>query len=703
MAPSLDHVFTMRLYTSPEKALVVPEAKGNNHRIIAFLTHGHVKGSGFEAELQPGGADWILRDPETNTGHIDVRVQFRTKEGQGLYIHFQGVLQIDNKWMEVFTRGPEARTLEFGENYWLSAPILETSHPDFKWVERSEFVGELRWLIDEDGSVAVENAIYKIQSADNMPEDERPCDSLTKTRKPECNNCINLGRVCSYGPLKLPLRERRAQQKEVHPWEQAPWQIEQPSQQLSVKRTPIPTQLPFMNHDREYNKLACEMPLKSHELFQYLFKYEQGPKNSPKTPVTNCLMRLTDDPCALRSTILLAGMHFCFQNGNLAFFESTFLYHKVEVMRYINKWIASSSHKRDTTIIRQMTTLAFTEVCTGEILGAEAHASGILAIIENAAARDKKEKPDISNYRQPDQELANRYFIMAYTYISGLKSLLGGVCRLGGVDDASIEDFSAKELVEMSYLWHKGEALQSWALKLQALRLLPFFLAPLPVGATFNYADGHAIIQSLRQFTCPTGVDDSENTSICTNSSDKIFENFWRRGPASRLLGECVLAHVETISVNKGVSQSFVRDGTSFESPWCALVIAAMLYGQVILGALEPIDNRMHKYTITLFHHDMASYIQEGRGSNNPGLLLWLLLLGLVGCHIYPKDEKDKTPHPSVLFFQAAVRRQAKEVGISTWSEARVVLAEVVWPSASDRSAFIKDLWDGAVLLDTVI
>ncbi|ESU10247.1 hypothetical protein FGSG_12527 [Fusarium graminearum PH-1] len=147
MAPSLDHVFTMRMYTSPAKAVVIPEAKGKNHRIIAFLTHGNIKGSGFEAELQPGGADWIL---------------FRNSEGHSFYIYFQGVLQIDDKWMEVFTGGPKARTLEFGENYWLSAPVLETSHPDFKWVERSEFVGELRWFIDEDGSVAVENAIYKV-------------------------------------------------------------------------------------------------------------------------------------------------------------------------------------------------------------------------------------------------------------------------------------------------------------------------------------------------------------------------------------------------------------------------------------------------------------------------------------------------------------------------------------------------------------
>jgi hypothetical protein len=72
-------------------------------------------------------------------------------------------LQIDEKWMEVFTGGPKARTLEFGENEWLGSPIIETSHPDLKWVERSAFVSELRWFVDEDGSVAVENAVYKVK------------------------------------------------------------------------------------------------------------------------------------------------------------------------------------------------------------------------------------------------------------------------------------------------------------------------------------------------------------------------------------------------------------------------------------------------------------------------------------------------------------------------------------------------------------
>ncbi|KAF9768922.1 hypothetical protein IL306_013722 [Fusarium sp. DS 682] len=163
MTPTLDHVFSMRMYTSPDKALVIPEAKGNNQRIIAFLEHGNITGSGFEGELQPGGADWILRDPDTNTGHLDIRVQYRSKEGHGIYIHLQGILHIDEKWMEVFTGGPKARTLEFGENEWLGSPIIETSHPDLKWAERSAFVSELRWFIDDDGSVAVDNNIYKVK------------------------------------------------------------------------------------------------------------------------------------------------------------------------------------------------------------------------------------------------------------------------------------------------------------------------------------------------------------------------------------------------------------------------------------------------------------------------------------------------------------------------------------------------------------
>lgn len=65
--------------------------------------------------------------------------------------------------MEVFTQGPKAQTLEFGENEWLGNPITETTHPDLKWVESSAFVGELRWVVDDNRTVAVETGIYRVR------------------------------------------------------------------------------------------------------------------------------------------------------------------------------------------------------------------------------------------------------------------------------------------------------------------------------------------------------------------------------------------------------------------------------------------------------------------------------------------------------------------------------------------------------------
>lgn len=283
----------------------------------------------------------------------------------------------------------------------------------------------------------------------------------------------------------------------------------------------------------------------------------------------------------------------------------------------------------------------------------------------------------------------------SYTYICGLKSLLGGICRVEGGNGTTMEDYTAKELVEMSYLWHKGEAVQSWALKLQALRLFPFFLSPLPHNATLNDADAYGIISCLRQFTI--GIDDISR-GVCTESADETFDSFWRRGPASRILGEYVLAHIESISSDKEGIGSPEPRRSSFTSPWGAMVTASIVYMQTVLVALQPVDKRMHKYTITSFHHDMASHLSASQASSNPGFILWLLLLGMIGCHTYTRDEQDSVPHPSTQFFGTALRRQAKEMGVSSWSEARRILVDVVWPQYDNRFGFVGDFWDEAML-----
>lgn len=84
------------------------------------------------------------------------------------------------------------------------------------------------------------------------------------------SSCVKGDRVCVYAPVKIPLRERRAQQKDVQPWDQTPWEVASASREMaSANRVTIPLRLSFLNRDTGFNKLGVAMPLRSHELFQY--------------------------------------------------------------------------------------------------------------------------------------------------------------------------------------------------------------------------------------------------------------------------------------------------------------------------------------------------------------------------------------------------------------------------------------------------
>ncbi|EXL97600.1 hypothetical protein FOIG_09925 [Fusarium odoratissimum NRRL 54006] len=524
---------------------------------------------------------------------------------------------------------------------------------------------------------------------------------------------LSLGqRTCVYAPPKIPLRERRAQQKEARPWDQMPWELEQtPKQMACLKKTNVPPRLSYLNHDTGFNKLAVAMPLKSHELFQYLFESSRTLKATPKTPGTEYLARMTDNPCALRSAILMAGMHFSFQFGDLATFESTFLYHKIEVMRVINRWIASGDYKLEAAIIREMATLAFAEVkrptlpfpeslahrvyqaCHGELVAAETHISGILALIETA--RPDKSGPTRSDCCSTDRELANRYFVMSYVYITGLKSLLSGICRTGG-HGSSLDAVPGRNLLKLSHTWHMSEAMENLGFKLQAIRLFPFFFSPLPQGARLNNADGKVIINSIRDFTA---AQDHMFKDTGIETADGKFEGFWRRGPASRVLGEYVTAHIQSISVPGKKEENHDTTSSSFVGPWCGLTIASIFYMQDVLGALEYVDKRIHKYGVTLLQHDVDKVLTSKEKPKNEAFMLWQTLVGLIASLRALKDnEQDRGLLSARQFFEKALKQQATSLGISTWSQAKGTLRRVAWPMGTASREFIEELWEKTII-----
>ena len=77
--PKLEKHFTMRIYLCKENIYDLKAMRNGPHRHIAAITRGFIKGEGFEAEILPGGADWvsvcIIQCPSqpTPTSYLPIR------------------------------------------------------------------------------------------------------------------------------------------------------------------------------------------------------------------------------------------------------------------------------------------------------------------------------------------------------------------------------------------------------------------------------------------------------------------------------------------------------------------------------------------------------------------------------------------------------------------------------------------------------
>jgi hypothetical protein len=166
MAPKLEKAFTLQVFLAKEDTLSLGPVKGGPHRYIAPLTHGSLEGSGVKAKIVQGGSDWLLLDPTANVAHLDVRTHLRTEGGDLIYVHYPGIVKMDEAAQKIFQWSPDAKsTKPEDHDYFMSTPTFETSSQSLKWIEQTLFIGQGHWLVPGDGSQAAEYDIYKVISA----------------------------------------------------------------------------------------------------------------------------------------------------------------------------------------------------------------------------------------------------------------------------------------------------------------------------------------------------------------------------------------------------------------------------------------------------------------------------------------------------------------------------------------------------------
>lgn len=165
MAPILEQVFKLRAFLSKTDSLSLGPIKAGPHRYIVPVTHGTLEGPRLKAQLLHGGGDWLLLDTSTGVAHLDIRAQARSEKGECIYLHYPGILKMDEATQLALQWSSDARTTRSEDHYFVTTPVFETSSKDLKWMEQNIFIGHGHWYIPGDGTQAVEYEIYKVESA----------------------------------------------------------------------------------------------------------------------------------------------------------------------------------------------------------------------------------------------------------------------------------------------------------------------------------------------------------------------------------------------------------------------------------------------------------------------------------------------------------------------------------------------------------
>ncbi|KAF5704843.1 hypothetical protein FMUND_12342 [Fusarium mundagurra] len=581
---------------------------------------------------------------------------------------------------------------------------------DFVWVtfaevNYDEFVAAVERLWEEedakakaksDSGAPTREAALAAQSAvvagcgvaSNVPHGGSP--SQKEEREPTLTvqigseNCVNSKRTCEYPPVKIPLRERRALEKAgaTQPWEHVPWEAPSSSKGPELPNTQaLVRQLILSSSATTLDCVAIDMPLKSHELFNYCrpFVYGETLVKSVANHNKDCMPYTISDPGALRNAILMAATHFTFKVGSLEAFEHTFLFHRIETVRLVKKWLASGDVTLSAATTKQIATLAYTEFCSGDMQMAAKHLNVIYALPCQTT------DPSNTNGKTRDQELSDRYFVLTSTFIHGVQTVLHGILRA----EDSTEDKNALSVshpMRLMHKWYKSEGQYLHCLKLKAIRLFStFFILP-DIGSRLSDVYSASIVNSLRQVN-----DEFYNLT----EAQKIHDDFWRTGAAARVYDAVLESHQNSITPTD--HQYEETSEAEQKTSWCGLVIAAELFLEQVVVLWRPFTKEIYLCSMRIFQRDLSFALQKTNALEIAELLFWESFLGLMSIYFHEKlgdMEREPGLRP---FFERIIREQSRDMRLEKWEDARRVLLNIAWPLDFSEDDYVKGIWEAAV------
>ncbi|EQB53021.1 hypothetical protein CGLO_07305 [Colletotrichum gloeosporioides Cg-14] len=140
------------------------------------------------------------------------------------------------------------------------------------------------------------------------------------------------------------------------------------------------------------------MSSKSHELFRY-FLDVNSPKKGTVPKHKKTIGKVANNSDSFHGILLLAGLHYYWNNGNLGEFASTYYMHKINWIRSINSYLAEADHNDPSkfrTYLNIVGTIALIEMSMGDYDAARAHLTGLSMLKDRFQTLQQKGLTDLS-------------------------------------------------------------------------------------------------------------------------------------------------------------------------------------------------------------------------------------------------------------------------------------------------------------------
>ncbi|KAK2024005.1 hypothetical protein LX32DRAFT_644010 [Colletotrichum zoysiae] len=157
-----------------------------------------------------------------------------------------------------------------------------------------------------------------------------------------------------------------------------------------------------------FDSMPLRMSTKSHELLRYFINIHSL-KDGTASKSRQIIGKVADNPNSFHGILLLAGLHYYWNNGNLGGFASAYYAHKVNLIRSINAYLGEADHNDPSkfrTYLNIVGTIALIEMSMGDYDAARAHLIG-LSMLKDRFQSIQQKMSAAANAENAPSEVAN--------------------------------------------------------------------------------------------------------------------------------------------------------------------------------------------------------------------------------------------------------------------------------------------------------